>query len=215
MPHLWMFLLKSLTPWEHEVLLIDGNAKPMNEQQLVRFARKQIGLAGIGAMTRTIARAYSFADALRAAGIPVVMGGSHVTELPAEALGHDGGPRHADAVALGEADETWPKIVADAAQIYELVDKHGKERKPSLKEYPVIPWDTIDLEYLCATDNEKGLAQFDLSKPSIRSSSCYEPELQNTARRTIDKLRKSLTTRGFMHLKIQSFPMSRFSKRPN
>jgi radical SAM superfamily enzyme YgiQ (UPF0313 family) len=152
MPHLWMFLLKSLTPPEHEVLLIDGNAKPMNEQQLVRFARQeQIGLVGIGAMTRMIARAYSVADALRAAGIPVVMGGPHVTELPAEALGHDGGPRHADAVALGEADETWPKIVADAAQgrlqeIYEPVDDHGKERKPSLKEYPVIPWDTIDLE---------------------------------------------------------------------
>lgn len=152
MPHLWMFLLKSLTPPEHEVLLIDGNAKPMNEQQLVRFARKQqIGLVGIGAMTRMIARAYSFADALRAAGIPVVMGGPHVTELPAEALGRDGGPRHADAVALGEADETWPRIVADAEQgrlkeIYEPVDDHGKERKPSLKQYPVIPWDTVDLE---------------------------------------------------------------------
>jgi len=152
MPHLWMFLLKSLTPPEHEVLLIDGNAKPMNEQQLVRFARKQrIDLVGIGAMTRMIARAYSFADALRAAGIPVVMGGPHVTELPDEALGRDGGPRHADAVALGEADETWPRIVADAArgqlqEIYAPVDELGKERKPGLKEYPVIPWDTIDLE---------------------------------------------------------------------
>ena len=79
MPHLWMFLLKSLTPSEHEVLLIDGNARPMNEQQLVRFAQEQqIGLVGIGAMTRMIARAYSVADALRAAGIPVVMGGPHV-----------------------------------------------------------------------------------------------------------------------------------------
>jgi len=152
MPHLWMFLLKSLTPPEHEVLLIDGNAKPMNEQQLVRFARKErIDLVGIGAMTRMISRAYSFADALRTAGIPVVMGGPHVTELPDEALGRDGGPRHADAVALGEADETWPRIVADAArgqlqEIYAPVDEAGKERKPSLKPYPVIPWDKIELE---------------------------------------------------------------------
>ena len=152
MPHLWMFLLKSLTPPEHEVLLIDGNAKPMNERQLVRFAREQkIGLVGIGAMTRMIARAYSVADALRAAGIPVVMGGPHVTEVPGEALGHDGGPRHADAVALGEADDTWPKIVNDAAQgklkeIYKPVDEFGKEQKPSLKSYPAIPWDTIDLD---------------------------------------------------------------------
>jgi len=37
MPHLWMFLLKSLTPPEHEVLLIDGNARPMNKQQLVHL----------------------------------------------------------------------------------------------------------------------------------------------------------------------------------
>lgn len=151
MPHLWMFLLKSLTPPEHDVLLIDGNAKAMSEKELVKFAKDQsIDLVGIGAMTRMIARAYNFADALRAAGIRVVMGGPHVTELPGEALGHDGGPKHADAVALGEADETWPKILEDAAngclkEIYEPVDEDGKERKPQLESYPVIPWDTIDL----------------------------------------------------------------------
>lgn len=152
MPHLWMFLLKSLTPPEHEVLLIDGNARPMNEKQLVQFALKErIDLVGIGAMTRMISRAYRFADAFRAAGIKVVMGGPHVTELPDEALGRDGGPRHADAVALGEADETWPRIVEDAANgrlrdVYEPVDEKGKERKPSLKAYPAIPWDTIDID---------------------------------------------------------------------
>src|SRR5690349_11331963 len=152
MPHLWMFLLKALTPAGHEVLLIDGNARPMDEKQLVDFIRREkIGLVGIGAMTRMIARAYRMADAFRAAGIPVVMGGPHVTELPDEALGRDGGAKHADAVALGEADETWPQIVADAAQgrlkeIYEPVDELGKERKPSLKPYPVIPWDSIELE---------------------------------------------------------------------
>jgi hypothetical protein len=31
MPHLWMFLLQTLTPLGHEVLLIDGNAQPMDE----------------------------------------------------------------------------------------------------------------------------------------------------------------------------------------
>src|SRR5690242_6750424 len=117
MPHLWMFLLQALTPPGHEVLLIDGNAQPMSDEDLVRFALKEgIGLVGIGAMTRMIAKAYRVADALRAAGVPVVMGGPHVTEVPDEALGRDGGSRHADAVALGEADETWPRIVADAAR---------------------------------------------------------------------------------------------------
>jgi radical SAM superfamily enzyme YgiQ (UPF0313 family) len=152
MPHLWMFLLQTLTPPGHEVLLIDGNARPMTEEQLVNFVRKEnIGLVGIGAMTRMIARAYRMADAIRAAGIPVVMGGPHVTEIPDEALGRDGGPRHADAVALGEADETWPTIVNDAArgelkEIYEPLDDTGKERKPSLQPYPEIPWDKMDLD---------------------------------------------------------------------
>src|ERR671926_1422487 len=150
MPHLWMFLLQSLTPPGHEVLLIDGNARAMNEEDLVRFIREQdVKLVGIGAMTRMIAKAYRMADAIRAAGVPVVMGGPHVTEVPQEALGQDGGPRHADAVALGEADETWPQIVADAARgqlndVYAPVDLMGKERKPSLTAYPAIPWETIN-----------------------------------------------------------------------
>lgn len=152
MPHLWMFLLKTLTPPEHEVILIDGNAQELDEDGIARLVREEgIGLVGIGAMTRMIAKAYRIADAVRAAGVPVVMGGPHVTEVPDEALGRDGGPRHADAVALGEADETWPQIVADAAcgqlkQIYAPVDAEGKERKPSLQPYPSIPWESIDLE---------------------------------------------------------------------
>src|SRR6266705_1420263 len=59
MPHLWMFLLKALTPPEHEVLLIDGNAKPLNDEQLIQYIKQEnIGLVGIGAMTRMVARAY-------------------------------------------------------------------------------------------------------------------------------------------------------------
>ncbi|HTG91068.1 MAG TPA: radical SAM protein [Pyrinomonadaceae bacterium] len=152
MPHLWMFLLQALTPNEHEVLLIDGNARAMTDAELVNFIKQEkIGLVGIGAMTRMIAKAYRVADAIRAAGVPVVMGGPHVTECPDEALGRDGGPRHADAVALGEADETWPLLVNDAArgQLKEVYqpecDGKGNDLKPSLQPYPSIPWQTLDL----------------------------------------------------------------------
>ena len=151
MPHLWMFLLQSLTPAGHEVLLIDGNAQPMNEAGIAQYVLEQkIDLVGIGAMTRMIAKAYRMADAVRSVGVKVVMGGPHVTELADEALGRDGGPRHADAVALGEADDTWPKIVEDAARgrlkdVYAPVDDFGQERKPSLQEYPAIPWDKLEL----------------------------------------------------------------------
>ncbi|HEX8184474.1 MAG TPA: cobalamin-dependent protein, partial [Blastocatellia bacterium] len=153
MPHLWMFLLQALTPPGHEVILIDGNARAMSEEELVQFVREQgVQLVGIGAMTRMIAKAYRMADALRAAGVLVVMGGPHVTEVPDEALGRDGGPRHTDAVALGEADETWPLIVNDAARgelkdIYQPeTDDKGNDRKPSLQPYPIIPWEKLDLD---------------------------------------------------------------------
>ena len=153
MPHLWMFLLQALTPAGHEVILIDGNAKAMTDEEIVEFARARgVGLVGIGAMTRMIAKAYRVADALRAAGFPVVMGGPHVTECPDEALGRDGGPRHADAVALGEADETWPLMVEDAArgelkEVYQPGrDAKGNDLKPSLQPYPHIPWETLPLE---------------------------------------------------------------------
>ncbi|MGH9447282.1 MAG: B12-binding domain-containing radical SAM protein [Terriglobia bacterium] len=158
MPHLWMFLLKSLTPPGHEVFLVDGNAQRLTEQDFAVYLQEhQIGLVGIGAMTRMAAKAYRMADAARAAGVPVVMGGPHVTEVPGEPLGRDSEPRHADAIALGEADQTWPQIVADAErgvlkEIYAPVDATGKEVKPSLADYPEIRWDRMDL------------AQFDLIK---------------------------------------------------
>src|SRR5215467_13911377 len=142
MPHLWMFLLKTLTPAEHKVFLIDGNAQPLTELELAAFVRKNnIKLAGIGTMTRMALRAYRMADAIRSAGAKVVMGGPHVTELPAEPLGHNGGPRHVDAVALGEADQTWPRIIEDVEngrlqEIYTPTNSDGNEIKPSLQDYP-------------------------------------------------------------------------------
>ncbi|MGH9405326.1 MAG: B12-binding domain-containing radical SAM protein [Terriglobia bacterium] len=151
MPHLWMFLLKSLTPPQHNVLLVDGNAQRMTEKDLVEYAlANHVTLAGIGAMTRMAAKAYRMADAIRAAGIPVVMGGPHVTEVPDEPLGLDTEPRHADAVALGEADQVWPRIIADAErgalqERYAPVDENGKEVKPSLDYYPEIPWADMEL----------------------------------------------------------------------
>lgn len=152
MPHLWMFLLRSLTPPGHRVFLIDGNAQPLSDGELADFVRKnRIGLAGIGMMTRMAVRAYSAADAMRGAGAKVVFGGPHVTEVPGEPLGETGEPRHADAVALGEADATWPEIVRDAErgqlrERYEPVDSSGREIKPDLDDYPVILWEDIDLD---------------------------------------------------------------------
>src|SRR5438093_5952866 len=179
MPHLWMFLLQSLTPPGHKVFLIDGNAQPVTESLLVEFIRvHDVKLVGIGAMTRMAARAYRMADAARGAGALVVMGGPHVTEVPDEPLGRDGGPRHADAIALGEADATWPQIVADAAngtlrEIYAPVDAMGKEIKPSLADYPAIPWNRIDLTQFDLIGKLPSWIRYVLKRVGMRWKSLY------------------------------------------
>lgn len=65
-------------------------------------------LVGITVLTDNAVRAYQVADAFRARGKTVVMGGAHATAVPAEALAH------ADAVVAGEAEDLWRKLVAEA-----------------------------------------------------------------------------------------------------
>lgn len=69
----------------------------------------QADLIGITAITGTAPRAYELADHFRHRGIPVVLGGPHVTLMPEEAAGH------ADAVVTGYAEETWPQLLHDFA----------------------------------------------------------------------------------------------------
>jgi anaerobic magnesium-protoporphyrin IX monomethyl ester cyclase len=56
-------------------------------------------LVGISTTTSTATEGYDFADAVRAKGVPVIIGGSHVTFMADEAL------EHADYVARGEGGE--------------------------------------------------------------------------------------------------------------
>ncbi|HSR52771.1 MAG TPA: radical SAM protein [Acidobacteriota bacterium] len=175
MPHLWMFVLQSLTPPEHEVFLIDGNAQPLTEAEVAQFVRdNDIKLAGIGAMTRVAARAYRMADAIRAAGAQVIMGGPHVTEVPGEAIGRDDEPRHADAVALGEVDDLWPQILRDAEagelkETYRALDDDGREIKPSLENYARIPWETMDLEQFNLIEKIPAWGRFLMKRAGVKN----------------------------------------------
>jgi radical SAM superfamily enzyme YgiQ (UPF0313 family) len=151
-PQLWPFVLQRLTPKEHRVSIIDGNAIHYTPQELVKFIlQNQVDLVGMGFMTRMAQTAYRMAAAIRkTTQVPIVMGGPHVTEVPDEPLGLTGHPRYADAVVLGEADDTWPLVVRDAARgqlqpVYQPVQIDGKDAKPDLKDYPVVAWDEIDL----------------------------------------------------------------------
>lgn len=92
--------LAAVTPRRHKVEIADENVTPIRLDD-------RPDLVAITVYTFLAPRAYEIADAYRARGIPVVLGGLHITGRPTEAL------EHADFIFIGEADETWPRFLAD------------------------------------------------------------------------------------------------------
>ena len=71
--------------------------------------RIQADLVGMTVITGTARRAYELSAAFRRRGIPVVLGGPHVTLVPEDAQ------PHADAIVVGYAEDTWPALLRDFA----------------------------------------------------------------------------------------------------
>ena len=86
-------------------------------------------LVGITCNTPNARHVYDLARAFRTRGRVVVLGGPHVTLLPKEA------EEHADAVVVGEAEETWPQVLEDASR-GSLRRRYCADRPPSLEAVP-------------------------------------------------------------------------------
>ena len=67
-------------------------------------------LIGMTVITGTAPRAYELAARFRRRGLPVVLGGPHVTLVP------DDAQPHADAIVTGYAEDTWPELLRDFAR---------------------------------------------------------------------------------------------------
>ena len=124
-----MPLIAALTPREHSVTHIDEIVEP------VRFD-EPADLVGITAPTPSALHAYGLAREFRRRGVPVVIGGPHATALPEEAS------RHADAVVVGEAEDTWPRVLDDARR-GKLQPVYVSTRQASLTGMPAPRWDLI------------------------------------------------------------------------
>jgi radical SAM superfamily enzyme YgiQ (UPF0313 family) len=64
-------------------------------------------LVALSVETYTARRAYQIASEYRRRGVPVVMGGFHPTLCPDETA------RYAESVVIGEAEESWPRLIDD------------------------------------------------------------------------------------------------------
>ena len=94
----------AVAPPEYQVEIVDECVLDQPHQP-----RADVDIVGIGAMTTQAKRAYALADAYRAMGITVVLGGIHPSALPEEAL------KHGDAVCCGDAEGTLPHALTDFA----------------------------------------------------------------------------------------------------
>jgi len=92
-----------MVPPDIEVKLVDGSVDviPMDADA---------DLVGISAITGCARPAYELAKHFRRRGIPVVLGGVHVTILPGEAI------QHADSIVIGRGEHAWPELIEDFRQ---------------------------------------------------------------------------------------------------
>src|SRR3989442_14068425 len=101
MQPLSMALLAGLTPADVELRFYDDRMEeiPFDEPT---------DLVAMSVETFTALRSYKIARQFRTRGVPVVMGGYHVTLLPEEAQAE------ADAIILGDAEPVWQRVLDDA-----------------------------------------------------------------------------------------------------
>ena len=93
-------VIASLTPPAHEVSLVDDRLEEINYEE-------KADLVAITVDTYTAKKAYDISNQFKRIGVPVVLGGIHVTLLPSEAK------QHADSIVIGDAETVWKKLLMD------------------------------------------------------------------------------------------------------
>ncbi len=129
-PCVGLLKVAALTPPGWEVSIVDEKVEKLDLEQ-------DVDLVGITAVTTVVQRGYELADHFRGRGIPVVMGGMHVSCLPDEAL------EHCDSVVRGEAEVLWPKLLQDFEQgRLQRIYAH-ENGLPSLATLPAPNWELL------------------------------------------------------------------------
>jgi len=93
-------VLASLTPEDIDVCFYDDRVEPIPFEE-------PTDLVVLSVETFTALRAYRIARQFRRRGVPVVLGGYHVTLLPQEAQAE------ADAIVVGDAEPVWQSLLND------------------------------------------------------------------------------------------------------
>lgn len=134
LPSLGLLTLAGMTPGAHEVHYLE--VEDVNAMSSLPLG---FDLVAISSFSAQIKEGYQLAERYRAHGVPVVMGGLHVTARPDEP-----GLHGASAVA-GEGELAWPDILRDAergclAPLYDV-----RSREFDLREAPMPVFGLLDV----------------------------------------------------------------------
>ncbi len=121
-PGLGLLTVAGLCPSECDVKIVDDEYEQINYEE-------KVDLVGISLLTVSALRAYEMARDFRERGVPVVLGGMHVTACPEEAAAC------ADSVVIGEAEDTWPQLLRDL----ESGDLKGSYRSSNSSDLSNLP----------------------------------------------------------------------------
>lgn len=100
-PKLSLPVIAAYTPDDWDITFIDESVEPVD------FSL-DVDLVGISAqMTCYAPRAYQLAQRFRARGVKTVIGGTHVSYCPDEAI------QYADTIMIGESENLWPQVLKD------------------------------------------------------------------------------------------------------
>lgn len=134
LPSLALLTLAGLTPQDVAIEYLE-----LTDYQAGDDPPAEFDLVAIASYTAQIKAAYALADAYRKLGVSVVLGGLHVSALPAEAL------RHADAVVLGEGERVWPALVDDyrKGRLQRIYDARAHEF--DLRTAPMPRYDLLEI----------------------------------------------------------------------
>lgn len=134
LPSLSLLIIASVTPDDVEVDYVE-----VPDVSQVKELNPSCDLVAITSYSAQIYEAYELARRYKEAGIPVVIGGTHVIAEPEEAK------RYADSVVIGEAEPLWPKIIEDFKN--SRLQPFYKEERPGtydLANSPVPRYDLLE-----------------------------------------------------------------------
>ena len=138
LPSLGLLTLAGMVPSHHQVQYIEIN--DLRASKYTQDFFNNFDLIGISSYSAQIKEAYQLANMVCNQGIPVVMGGIHVTCLPDEAK------KYCDTVVVGEGELSWPAIIKDAEN-GKLKPFYGNtDEEFDLSEAPMPAFELLDID---------------------------------------------------------------------